>query len=52
VIVNEFHERSVHTDLALALVREAQRARDDLRLVVMSATLDPHRCRAISAALP
>lgn len=41
VVLDEFHERSVHADLALALVREARRARDDLRVVVMSATLDP-----------
>jgi len=41
VVLDEFHERSVHADLALALAREAMRARDDLRVVVMSATLDP-----------
>ncbi len=40
VVLDEFHERSLHADLALALARQAWRARDDLRLVVMSATLD------------
>jgi len=40
VILDEFHERSVHADLGLALVRQAWIARDDLRIVVMSATLD------------
>jgi ATP-dependent helicase HrpB len=41
VIFDEFHERSMHADLALALCREAQHAlRDDLRILVMSATLD------------
>jgi ATP-dependent helicase HrpB len=40
VVLDEFHERSVHADLALALARQAARARGDLRLVVMSATLD------------
>ena len=40
VIIDEFHERSVHADLALALVREAWHARTDLRIVVMSATID------------
>jgi ATP-dependent RNA helicase HrpB len=40
VVLDEFHERSLHADLALALAREAWRAREDLRLVVMSATLD------------
>jgi ATP-dependent helicase HrpB len=40
VVIDEFHERSLHADLALALARQAWLARDDLRLVVMSATLD------------
>ena len=40
IILDEFHERTVHADLALAMAREAWRARDDLALVVMSATLD------------
>ncbi len=41
VVLDEFHERSVHTDLALARVRALRAAsRPDLRLVVMSATLD------------
>ena len=41
VIFDEFHERSVHADLALALCLDSQRGlRPDLRLLVMSATLD------------
>src|SRR6185295_18054780 len=40
VILDEFHERSLHGDLALALSREAARARSGLNVVVMSATLD------------
>src|SRR5688500_4839246 len=40
VILDEFHERSIHSDLALAMLREAKAVRPDLRLVVMSATLD------------
>ena len=40
VIFDEFHERSLNADLGLALVRESQQAlREDLRLLVMSATL-------------
>jgi ATP-dependent helicase HrpB len=39
IVLDEFHERSVHADLGLALARQAWRARDDLRLVIMSATL-------------
>lgn len=41
IIFDEFHERSLHADLGLALSREVQQAlRDDLRLLLMSATLD------------
>ena len=41
VIFDEFHERSVHTDLCLALCREIKReVRPDLRLMLMSATAD------------
>ena len=42
VVFDEFHERNLDGDLALALTRRVQEeARDDLRIVVMSATLDP-----------
>lgn len=41
VLFDEFHERSLHADLGLALVLETQtHLRDDLRVLVMSATLD------------
>jgi ATP-dependent helicase HrpB len=41
VIFDEFHERHLHSDLALALCRDAQSGlREDLKLLVMSATLD------------
>jgi ATP-dependent helicase HrpB len=41
VILDEFHERSLHTDLAIAMLREIQQTvRDDLILIVMSATLE------------
>ncbi|GAB3202488.1 ATP-dependent helicase HrpB [Pontibacter aydingkolensis] len=41
VIFDEFHERSIHADVAMALSREAQHTlRPDLRIMVMSATLD------------
>ena len=41
VIFDEFHERSIHADVAMALAREAQQTlRPDLRIMVMSATLD------------
>ncbi|MGY6547199.1 ATP-dependent helicase HrpB [Arthrospiribacter ruber] len=41
VIFDEFHERNIHADLAMALCRESQLIlRPDLRILVMSATLD------------
>ena len=41
IVLDEFHERHLQADLALALLRRLQRAaRPDLRLVAMSATLD------------
>ena len=41
VILDEFHERSLHTDMAAALLREVrQTVRPDLMIVVMSATLE------------
>lgn len=42
VLFDEFHERSLDADLGLAFARDAQRhLRPDLKLLVMSATLDP-----------
>ena len=51
VLFDEFHERSLDADLGLALALDAQGAlREDLRLLVMSATLDGARvARACSA---
>jgi ATP-dependent helicase HrpB len=46
IVLDEFHERTIHADLALAMAREAWRARSDLALVVMSATLDAARVAA------
>ena len=41
VIFDEFHERRLHTDLSMALCRDTQQIlRPDLRLLIMSATLD------------
>ena len=42
IVFDEFHERSLSSDLALALTQRVRsEVRDDLKLVVMSATLDP-----------
>lgn len=43
VILDEFHERSVHLDLISAFLKEALELRDDLYVVVMSATIDAKR---------
>ena len=53
VVFDEFHERSIHSDLALALSRQTQRiVRPDLRLIVMSATIDTDAlCRELEAPL-
>jgi ATP-dependent helicase HrpB len=40
IVLDEFHERSIHADLAIALARQAWLARDDLRIIVMSATVE------------
>ncbi len=46
LIFDEYHERSIHTDLALALALEARLLRPELKLLIMSATLD---AQALSA---
>jgi ATP-dependent helicase HrpB len=40
VVLDEFHERHLESDLALALLKGLQQSRPDLRIIVMSATLD------------
>jgi ATP-dependent helicase HrpB len=52
IVLDEFHERSIHADLGIALARQAWRARDDLRLVVMSATMDADRVAAFLDGCP
>lgn len=39
IILDEFHERSIHADVALAMAKQAMESRDDLAVVVMSATI-------------
>jgi len=56
IVLDEFHERSIHADLAIALSRQAWRARaggdDALRIVVMSATLDADAVAAFLDGCP
>jgi ATP-dependent helicase HrpB len=53
VLFDEFHERSLDADLGLALARDAQQGlREDLRLLVMSATLDGARVAKLLGGAP
>jgi ATP-dependent helicase HrpB len=53
VLFDEFHERSLDADLGLALARDAQQGlREDLRLLVMSATIDGARVAALLGDAP
>lgn len=53
VVFDEYHERNVYSDLALALTRQAQRIiRPDLKIVIMSATIDATSiCSTLNAPL-
>ena len=54
VVLDEFHERSINADLALAFLKEAMQLRDDLFVIIMSATIDARRiahfCGTVGAA--
>lgn len=53
VILDEFHERSLQADLALALLLDVQQGlRDDLKLLIMSATLDNGRLQQMLPDAP
>lgn len=53
VILDEFHERSLQADLALALLLDVQQGlRDDLKLLIMSATLDNARMTQLLPQAP
>jgi ATP-dependent helicase HrpB len=53
VLFDEFHERSLDADLGLALARDAQQGlREDLKILVMSATLDGARVAALFGGAP
>lgn len=52
IIFDEFHERSIHADLALALCLDLRELRSDLRLLVMSATLDAAPIAALLGGVP
>lgn len=53
IIFDEFHERNLHADLGLALAIESRSIlREDLRIVVMSATMNPHPVAALLGNAP
>ncbi len=53
IIFDEFHERSIHTDLSLALSLQVQELlRDDLKLLIMSATLNSSALKTLLGEVP
>lgn len=52
IILDEFHERSMHVDLALGLIREMQELGHPIKLIVMSATLDAEKISAFLGNAP
>lgn len=53
ILFDEFHERSIHADLGLALTLQSRELlRDDLRVLVMSATLDAEPVAALLGGAP
>lgn len=53
IIFDEFHERSIHTDLSLALSLQSQDfLRDDLKILIMSATLNAKHIKTITGDIP
>ncbi|MFK5937568.1 MAG: ATP-dependent helicase HrpB [Sulfurimonas sp.] len=53
IIFDEFHERSIHTDLSLALSLQVQELlREDLKILIMSATLDSEQISSLLRSVP
>ncbi|RZA11337.1 MAG: ATP-dependent RNA helicase, partial [Proteobacteria bacterium] len=52
IILDEFHERHIHSDIALALVKKLQEKRPDLKLLVMSATLEQDTLQTYLGQVP
>lgn len=46
VVLDEFHERTINTDMALAFLKEAMELRDDLFVIIMSATIQTKKLSA------
>jgi HrpA-like RNA helicase len=48
MIIDEAHERTLHTDVLFGLVKDIARFRPDLKLLISSATLDVHKFSSVS----
>jgi len=46
MIIDEAHERTLHTDILFGLVKDVARFRPDLKLLISSATLDAEKFQA------
>lgn len=52
IIMDEAHERSINTELALGLLRKVMSVRNDLRLIVSSATIDAEVLAIMLTTMP
>jgi len=52
MIVDEAHERTLHTDILFGLVKDIARFRPDLKLLISSATLDADKFSQVNLCLP
>ena len=49
IIIDEAHERTLHTDVLFGLVKDISRFRPDIKLLISSATLDAEKFSSVSS---